>query len=133
MDMSHRGGRPGFVRVDADTLTVPDFAGNRYFNTLGNFLLSGKAAVLFPDFWTGDLLNLIGRVEIADDGEEVRRFPGAERLWRVHVMSGWRGRGVLPLRWGPPAYAPTTLATGQWGAPAGEPLTTSPRTAVARH
>ncbi|MBV9776952.1 MAG: FAD-binding oxidoreductase, partial [Acetobacteraceae bacterium] len=45
-DMSHRGGRPGFVRVDADTLTVPDFAGNRYFNTLGNFLLSGKAAVL---------------------------------------------------------------------------------------
>ena len=122
-DMSHRGGRPGFVRVDADTLTVPDFAGNRYFNTLGNFLLSGKAAVLFPDFSTGDLLNLIGRVEIADDGEQVRRFPGAERLWRVHVMSGWRGRGVLPLRWGPPTYAPTTLATGQWGRP---PVSRSP-------
>jgi uncharacterized protein len=115
MDMSHRGGRPGFVRVDADVLTVPDFAGNRYFNTLGNFLLSDRAAVLFPDFPSGDLLHLAGRVEIVDDGEEARRFPGAERLWRVHVESGWHGRGALPLRWGPPAYAPTTLATGQWG------------------
>jgi hypothetical protein len=95
-------------------LTVPDFAGNRYFNTLGNFVLSDRAAVLFPDFSTGDLLHLAGRVEIVDDGVEARRFPGAERLWRVHVSSGWRGRGALPLRWGPPAYAPTTLATGQW-------------------
>ncbi|HJS84174.1 MAG TPA: pyridoxamine 5'-phosphate oxidase family protein [Acetobacteraceae bacterium] len=115
MDMSHRGGRPGFVRVDADVLTVPDFAGNRYFNTLGNFVLNNKAAVLFPDFSTGDLLNLVGLVEIIDGGEEVLRFAGAERLWRVRVVSGWRGRGVLPPRWGSPAFAPTTLATGQWG------------------
>ncbi len=35
-DISHRGGRPGFVRVDGDALTIPDFRGNRYFNTLGN-------------------------------------------------------------------------------------------------
>ena len=35
LDMSHRGGRPGFVRVDDDVLTIPDFRGNRYFNTLG--------------------------------------------------------------------------------------------------
>ncbi len=114
MDMSHRGGRPGFVRVDADTLTVPDFAGNRYFNTLGNFVLRNKAAVLFPDFSTGDLLHLTGQVEIVGEGEAAHRFPGAERLWRVHVASGWRGRGALPLRWGPPSYAPTTLATGRW-------------------
>ena len=25
-DISHRGGRPGFVRVDGDQLTIPDFA-----------------------------------------------------------------------------------------------------------
>ena len=35
VDISHRGGKPGFVRVDGNTLTIPDFAGNRYFNTLG--------------------------------------------------------------------------------------------------
>ena len=30
VDISHRGGRPGFVRVDGDVLTIPDFSGNRY-------------------------------------------------------------------------------------------------------
>src|SRR5438270_2559011 len=37
-DLSHRGGLPGFVRVDGDVLTIPDFRGNRYFNTLGNLI-----------------------------------------------------------------------------------------------
>nr|MDQ2803522.1 pyridoxamine 5'-phosphate oxidase family protein [Pseudomonadota bacterium] len=49
LDMSHRGGRPGFVRVDGDVLTVPDFAGNRYFNTHGNFAVNPRAALLFAD------------------------------------------------------------------------------------
>ena len=38
LDVSHRGGRPGFVDVQGDTLVVPDFRGNRFFNTLGNLL-----------------------------------------------------------------------------------------------
>jgi uncharacterized protein len=114
MDISHRGGRPGFVRVDGDVLTVPDFAGNHYFNTLGNLAVSRRAALLFPDFATGDLLHLMGAVEIVWEGEEVRRFQGAERLWRVHVASGWRRRGALPLRGSLREYAPTTLGTGTW-------------------
>ena len=37
VDVSHRGGKPGFVRVDGNSsLTVPDFLGNFFFNTLGN-------------------------------------------------------------------------------------------------
>ena len=48
VDISHRGGKPGFVRVDQNTLTIPDFAGNRYFNTLGNMMLDPRAALLFP-------------------------------------------------------------------------------------
>jgi hypothetical protein len=36
VDISHRGGLPGFVKVDGDVLTIPDFRGNRFFNTLGN-------------------------------------------------------------------------------------------------
>lgn len=114
MDISHRGGRPGFVRVDGDVLTVPDFSGNHYFNTLGNLAATRRAALLFPDFTTGDLLHLAGEVEIVWGGDEVRRFEGAERLWRVRVGSGWRRRGALPLRWSAPEYAPTTLATGTW-------------------
>ena len=35
VDASHRGGKPGFVRINADgSLTIPDFAGNLHFNTL---------------------------------------------------------------------------------------------------
>jgi uncharacterized protein len=60
VDISDRGGKPGFVRVDHDTLTIPDFAGNRYFNTLGNMILDPRAALLFPDFFRGDLLQVRG-------------------------------------------------------------------------
>ncbi len=34
VDVSHRGGKPGFVRIDDhQTLTIPDFSGNGHFNT----------------------------------------------------------------------------------------------------
>ena len=99
VDISHRGGPPGFVRVDGDVLTIPDFKGNRYFNTLGNLVSEPRAALLFVDFATGDLLHMQGTTEIQWDGPEVRALHGAERLWRVHVERGWRRRAALPLRW----------------------------------
>ena len=47
VDVSHRGGKPGFVRVDADgTLTMPDFLGNYFFNTLGNVTVNPRAGLL---------------------------------------------------------------------------------------
>jgi len=46
VDVSHRGGRSGFIRVDnTKTLTIPDFPGNFHFNTLGNFLVNPKAGL----------------------------------------------------------------------------------------
>lgn len=97
VDMSHRGGPSGFVHVDGDVLTIPDYRGNRYFNTLGNLLLDPRAALLFVNWATGSVLHVQGRTEIVWDGEEVGRFAGAERLWRVRVISGWRRHGALPL------------------------------------
>lgn len=98
-DISHRGGPPGFVRLDGDVLTIPDFHGNRYFNTLGNLLLHPPAGLLFIDFTTGDLLHLAG--EAATD------WHATERVWRVHVRSALRRNAALPLRWRPiPACPP---------------------------
>ncbi len=113
-DMSHRGGRPGFVCVREDTLAIPDFRGNRYFNTLGNFLLDPRAALLFPDFATGDVLHLSGSVEVDWDAAGV--VLGAERVWRVRVEQAWRRRGALPWRWRWRFRdsAPTTVRTGTW-------------------
>jgi predicted pyridoxine 5'-phosphate oxidase superfamily flavin-nucleotide-binding protein len=107
VDVSHRGGPRGFIRVDGDVLTIPDYRGNRYFNTLGNLVSHPRAALVFPDFTTGDLLHVQGTTEIQWDGPEVRAVPGAERLWRVRVERGWRRRGALALH---------SLATGDAGA-----------------
>lgn len=114
VDISHRGGRPSFVRIDGDTLTIPDFAGNNYFNTFGNLLREPRAALLFVDFATGTLLQLQGEVEIVWQGPELAQLDGAERLWRFHVKRGWRRPGALRLRWSAPEFAPTTLQTGLW-------------------
>jgi hypothetical protein len=101
VDISHRGGPPGFVQASGDVLTIPDYAGNRYFNTLGNLVSDPRAALVFVDFARGDLLHLQGRAEIVWHGPEVSALggDGAERLWRVHVERGWRRRAALPLRW----------------------------------
>ncbi|MGH7041059.1 MAG: pyridoxamine 5'-phosphate oxidase family protein [Acetobacteraceae bacterium] len=114
IDISHRGGRPGFLRLDGEVLTVPEFAGNRYFNTLGNFRSNPRAALLVPDFATGTLLHLAGTVELVEGGSEVAAFRGAERLWRVRITAAWRRPGALPHTWSPPQPAPTTTATGSW-------------------
>ncbi len=118
VDVSHRGGRPGFVRVDGDVLTIPDFSGNRFFNTLGNLAANPVAGLLFVDFERGDLLQLCGRAELILDDPEIALFDGAERLWRVHVRRAVRRPGALALRWRFDAYSPTALATGQWPAAA---------------
>ena len=112
LDMSHRGGRPGFVGTMGDTLAIPDFRGNRFYNTLGNLLGDPRAGLVFIDFASGDILQLQGRATI--DWHPEGGPAGAERLWRVEVTSAWRRRGAFPFAWTFGDYAPTTLATGTW-------------------
>jgi predicted pyridoxine 5'-phosphate oxidase superfamily flavin-nucleotide-binding protein len=107
VDVSHRGGRPGFVRVAADgTLTVPDYAGNYFFNTLGNIAVNPRAGLLFIDVEKGDLLYLAVAASIIWDGPELREFDGAQRLLRMQLLSMRRIEGALPLRWGPADLSP---------------------------
>ncbi|EKS9800372.1 pyridoxamine 5'-phosphate oxidase family protein [Burkholderia cepacia] len=106
-DVSHRGGMPGFVRVDdARTLTTPDFSGNRFFNTLGNLQHDPRAGLLFIDFDHGDLLYVAARAEIVWDGPLVASFDGAQRVVRFHVREVRRMRAVLPFRWSAVERAP---------------------------
>jgi uncharacterized protein len=114
-DVSHRGGRPGFVRVEDDrTFVFPDFAGNYYFNTVGNLVLNPKAGFLFIDFDTGDLVYLSGETEIVWDGEKLRAFAGAERIIRFRVNQLIRVEASLPLRFTFGEYSPMLKHTGSW-------------------
>ena len=97
-DVSHRGGRPGFVRVDDNkTITIPDFVGNFMFNTLGNLMVEPRAGLLFADFNTGDLLFAAARAEIIWDGPEVEAFAAAQRLVRFHLTEVIRLPGALAI------------------------------------
>ena len=116
VDVSHRGGKPGFVRIDDDsTLTIPDFAGNRFFNTLGNITLNPRAGLLFIDFESGDLLYLAAGAEIIFDGPELDAFAGAERLLRLTIRHVRHLAASLPLRWnGEVEISPFLANTGSW-------------------
>ena len=115
VDVSHRGGKPGFIRVSTDgMLTMPDFTGNFFFNTLGNITVNSRAGLLLIDFDTGDLLFLATRAEIVWDGDELAGFAGAQRLIRFKVVGMRRLSGALALRWGPAQLSPVLETTGSW-------------------
>lgn len=114
VDVSHRGGRAGFVRVEGNRLTIPDYAGNLAFNTLGNLSVNPRAGLLFIDFATGDVLQLGGRAEVILDSPLIEAFAGAERLWTFDVEQVVLRPAAVALRWDFEAYAPTSLMTGTW-------------------
>jgi predicted pyridoxine 5'-phosphate oxidase superfamily flavin-nucleotide-binding protein len=78
-DASHRGGMPGFVRIENQELIWRDYPGNAMFNTLGNIVKNPQAGILVPDFATGSTLQMTGRAAInsnsAGEERQVRFIP----------------------------------------------------------
>ena len=114
-DVSHRGGKPGFIKVAGNTLTIPDFAGNNFFNTMGNFLSTPKAGLLFIDFETNDIWQLTGNVELQwESSDEIANFKGALRTWRFTLERGICHENACPIQWQSGEPSPRSLATGSW-------------------
>ncbi|WP_422369608.1 pyridoxamine 5'-phosphate oxidase family protein [Pelagibius sp.] len=114
-DVSHRGGKPGFVRIEGDdSFVLPDYSGNYHFNTVGNILVNPKAGFLFLDFERGRLLYLTGAAEIVWEGEAVEAFAGAERLIRFRLEQAVAVRGSLPLSFRFQGFSPKLAQTGDW-------------------
>ncbi|WP_434576202.1 pyridoxamine 5'-phosphate oxidase family protein [Pseudomonas sp. Z3-6] len=117
VDASHRGGKPGFVRMDEDgSLTIPDFSGNLFFNTLGNILLNPRAGLVFVDFQSGDLLQMSGSAQVLLDDPEISAFQGAERLLRFTPQRIVHRPAAIALRWKDQdeGDSPNSLMTGSW-------------------
>ncbi|MBW4437013.1 MAG: pyridoxamine 5'-phosphate oxidase family protein [Pleurocapsa minor GSE-CHR-MK-17-07R] len=105
-DASHRGGNPGFVRIDDEgRLTFPDYSGNMMFNTLGNIAVNPSVGLLFPDFKAGSTLQLTGDASIIWDGPRLADFPGAQRLVTVSVQEVIERQGALSLHFSAPDYS----------------------------
>ncbi|KAF1011992.1 MAG: hypothetical protein GAK32_00449 [Pseudomonas fluorescens] len=101
VDVSHRGGPTGFVSIDGNTLTIPDFVGNSFFNTLGNLSVNPVAGLLFIDFESGEMLQLVGRAQV--------RVTQEARDWTVSVEQVIRRPAGLSLRWQFEAFSPFNL------------------------
>jgi hypothetical protein len=91
LDVSHRGGPAGFVRVDGNALLVPDYVGNSFFNTFGNLELEPRCGLLFVDFGSGECLFVEARAQVL--------WEGSQRMLRLEVTEVQRVVGGLPLRW----------------------------------
>lgn len=80
-------------------LTIPDFVGNRFFNTLGNIAVNPRAGLTFPDFSTGGLLQMSGEAELLSEAPNGVPPDGAERYWRFRPRRiVWRA-DALPIRY----------------------------------
>ncbi|MFB6126721.1 MAG: pyridoxamine 5'-phosphate oxidase family protein [Halolamina sp.] len=98
-DASHRGGNPGFVDVDGDTVVYPDYPGNNMFCTLGNVEAHSRVGLLVVDFGDGRTLQLTGRAELVWDDSRVAAYEGAERLVEITVERTVELPDGNPLRW----------------------------------
>jgi predicted pyridoxine 5'-phosphate oxidase superfamily flavin-nucleotide-binding protein len=114
-DVSHRGGKPGFVRIGDDgALEFPDFAGNRFYNTLGNISANGKAALLFIDLHSGSLLSMSGEARVDWGDAQSSGFAGAERTIRFVSHEARAYGAALPLSWRYREQSPALAHTGDW-------------------
>jgi hypothetical protein len=109
LDVSHRGGRPGFLHTRTDSeatlVTMPDYSGNFLFNTFGNLEVNPRAGLLALDFESGDLLSLTGSARVLWDSPDTAAFKGAERLVEYRVERGMLWRGVA-RGWSRPELSP---------------------------
>ncbi|MEZ5692742.1 MAG: pyridoxamine 5'-phosphate oxidase family protein [Altererythrobacter sp.] len=115
VDVSHRGGNPGFVRLVSSTeFLVPDFTGNFLFNTLGNILLEPRVGLLFVDWSDGTLLQIAAEAEIIWDGPDVDAYAGAKRALRFRVSKAVRIRPAVRLHWSKGEQSPFAAKLGPW-------------------
>jgi hypothetical protein len=115
VDVAHRGGKPGFVRVgDDDTLTIPDFVGNFLFNTLGNLLLNPRAGGVLRISAPANAVSLRHHRDRVGTARRSRASPapsacGAYGRWRLRLCAP-----RCPLRAELEEVSPNLAGTGDW-------------------
>ena len=107
IDVSHRGGNPGFIKVlNQNKIVFPDYSGNSMFNTLGNISVNPGTSLLFIDFQNGSTIQLTGEANIIWDDDRVEEFAGAERIIEFEISGVEYTLGAVPPKWRFYDYSP---------------------------
>ncbi|KAI1612944.1 hypothetical protein EDD36DRAFT_250742 [Exophiala viscosa] len=105
MDCNHRGGPPGFLRVQqpedpvkGSTIVWPEYSGNNLYQTLGNLETTPHAGLCVPDFETGDVLYVTGDTETLVGAEASHVIAKSNLAVRLMVTDVRLVENGLPFR-----------------------------------
>ncbi|KAH6865410.1 hypothetical protein BKA58DRAFT_389422 [Alternaria rosae] len=99
MDVNHRGGPPGFVRIiSPKTIAYPEYSGNRLYQSLGNLMLNPRIGITFPDYETGDVLYITGATEILAGTDASALLPGSNLAVQIRISECRYVKTGLPFR-----------------------------------
>ncbi|KIV83250.1 hypothetical protein PV11_05295 [Exophiala sideris] len=105
MDCNHRGGPPGFLRVqqpedpdEGSTIVWPEYSGNNLYQTLGNLETTPRAGLCIPDFETGDVLYVTGDTETLVGAEASHVIAKSNLAVRLTVTAARLVENGLPFR-----------------------------------
>ena len=100
LDASHRGGKPGFVRVDSESkLWFNDYPGNNLYQTFGNVHGYSTVGLMFLDFESGDLLLLSGQAKIETTEKPSGHGKFLPRRFSFTLEKGARLKQAVYGRW----------------------------------
>ncbi|KAH8722923.1 hypothetical protein GQ44DRAFT_711077 [Phaeosphaeriaceae sp. PMI808] len=86
MDVNHRGGPPGFVRIlSSNEIVYPEYSGNRLYQSLGNLQLNPKIGITFPDYDTGDVLYITGTTDILVGVDAANLLQGSNLVVKITI------------------------------------------------
>jgi predicted pyridoxine 5'-phosphate oxidase superfamily flavin-nucleotide-binding protein len=95
IDVSHRGGQPGFVRIVGEReLRIPDYSGNSLFQTLGNFEVDARSGLALIDFERGRALSLTGRAASTFGTDDVQHSTGGTGRYWSFTIDQWMERSL---------------------------------------
>lgn len=107
LDVSHRGGDPGFVQLLPDgRIRIPDYPGNSLFNSLGNLLIDSRIALAVPNLRTGTILQITGLATIQwHDRDEEDSTGGTHRFVDIEPVA-WHMEDGGPVTQGVSELSP---------------------------
>lgn len=87
IDVSPRGGAPGFVAILNDrTIVIPDFKGNNRLDSLNNIIETGQAGLLFLIPGMDETLRVQGLAHLSADEKYLALFKSEKNLMGACIV-----------------------------------------------